>query len=63
MRPSVLITVFVRYMLVVLFFPFSALDKVLNFKGAVAQAKTRNPRSGMARRATCREPWVMHPLC
>ena len=29
----------VRYLLVVLFFPFSALDKILGFKGAVAQAR------------------------
>ena len=28
----------VRYLLVILFFPFSALDKLLNFKGAVGQA-------------------------
>ena len=29
----------VRYLLVMLFFPFSALDKMLNFRGAVAQAE------------------------
>ncbi|HJU19535.1 MAG TPA: DoxX family protein [Stellaceae bacterium] len=29
----------IRYQLVVLFFPFSALDKILNFEGAVAQAR------------------------
>ena len=29
----------VRYLLVVLFFPFSALDKLLNFNGAVGQAQ------------------------
>ncbi len=29
----------VRYLLVVLFFPFSALDKILGFKGAVGQAR------------------------
>jgi len=29
----------VRYLLVVLFFPFSALDKIINFKGAVGQAR------------------------
>jgi putative oxidoreductase len=33
----------IRYMLVSLFFPFSALDKVLNFDGAVAQAKEMVP--------------------
>ena len=32
------VTLGVRYLLVMLFFPFSALDKVLNFKGAVGQA-------------------------
>lgn len=36
---NVLAAIAVRYLLVVLFFPFSALDKILNFKGAVAQAK------------------------
>jgi putative oxidoreductase len=34
-----IITLLVRYGLVVLFFPASALDKILNFKGAVGQAK------------------------
>lgn len=29
----------VRYLLVSLFFPFSALDKILNFRGAVRQAE------------------------
>jgi putative oxidoreductase len=33
------IAILVRYVLVVLFFPFSALDKVLNFDGAVGQAQ------------------------
>ena len=36
-----LVTVAVRYLLVMLFFPFSALDKLLNFRGAVAQARQR----------------------
>ena len=36
---SVAIALFVRYLLVVLFFPFSALDKTLNFQGAVGQAQ------------------------
>ncbi len=36
---NTLIALAVRYLLVVLFFPFSALDKTLNFKGAVGQAK------------------------
>ncbi len=34
-----LVTLGVRYLLVVLFFPFSALDKLLNFRGAVGQAQ------------------------
>ncbi len=33
----------VRYLLVVLFFPFSALDKMLNFRGAVEQAREMVP--------------------
>ena len=33
----------VRYLLVILFFPFSALDKILNFKGAVGQARELLP--------------------
>ncbi len=39
MALSFAVTVLVRYLLVVLFLPFSALDKILNFKGAVAQAR------------------------
>ena len=38
----------VRYLLVVLFFPFSALDKIINFKGAVGQAKQLVPGTGAA---------------
>jgi putative oxidoreductase len=41
MGASVTATVLIRYLLVVLFFPFSALDKILNFNGAVAQASER----------------------
>jgi putative oxidoreductase len=37
------VTVAIRYLLVVLFLPFSALDKILNFKGAVAQARQAIP--------------------
>lgn len=33
----------VRLLLVLLFLPFSALDKILNFRGAVAQAKESAP--------------------
>ncbi len=35
----ILVTIVIRYLLVVLFFPFSALDKIINFKGAVGQAQ------------------------
>ncbi len=38
----------VRYLLVMLFFPFSALDKILNFNGAVAQAKQMFSSNGVA---------------
>ena len=34
----------VRYLLVMLFFPFSALDKILNFRGAVGQAAQIAPQ-------------------
>ncbi len=40
---SVLATLAVRYLLVMLFFPFSALDKILNFRGAVGQAREMFP--------------------
>jgi len=36
-------TLAVRYLLVMLFFPFSALDKIINFRGAVAQAGEMAP--------------------
>ena len=36
---SVAVTLALRYLLVVLFFPFSALDKILDFRGAVEQAR------------------------
>jgi putative oxidoreductase len=36
-------TLAARYLLVMLFFPFSALDKTLNFRGAVAQASEIAP--------------------
>ncbi len=45
---SFLVVLAVRYLLVVLFFPFSALDKILNFKGAVAQAREVLPSQGAA---------------
>ena len=45
---NVLAVLGVRYLLVVLFFPFSALDKILNFKGAVAQAREMVPSQAAA---------------
>jgi putative oxidoreductase len=39
MTTDQIVILLVRYGLVVLFFPASALDKILNFKGAVKQAK------------------------
>ena len=39
MNVAHILILLVRYGLVVLFFPASALDKILNFKGAVKQAK------------------------
>ncbi len=43
---SIFVVIAVRYLLVVLFFPFSALDKILNFRGAVAQARQVMPSQG-----------------
>jgi putative oxidoreductase len=43
-----LITFGVRYLLVALFFPFSALDKMLNFRGAVGQAREIAPAKSVA---------------
>ena len=45
----VLIAIAVRVLLVLLFLPFSALDKVLNFSGAVAQAEQAVARPALAR--------------
>jgi putative oxidoreductase len=45
---TILVTLVVRYLLVMLFFPFSALDKILNFPGAVGQAREMFPEN-MAR--------------
>jgi len=39
MESGVIIAFGVRLLLVLLFLPFSALDKILNFRGAVAQAR------------------------
>jgi putative oxidoreductase len=42
------LTVAIRAGLVVLFLPFSALDKILNFRGAVAQAREAAPTQAIA---------------
>jgi putative oxidoreductase len=49
MTLSIALTAAIRYLLVVLFLPFSALDKILNFKGAVEQAKEMVPGAWAAR--------------
>jgi putative oxidoreductase len=51
MTLSFAITLALRYLLVVLFLPFSALDKILNFNGAVAQAREAIPSDRAARLA------------
>jgi putative oxidoreductase len=43
-----IITLVVRYGIVMLFLPFSALDKILNFKGAVSQAQEVFKPRGLA---------------
>jgi putative oxidoreductase len=45
------ITLALRYLVVMLFLPFSALDKILNFNAAVAQAKEAIPSDAPARLA------------
>lgn len=45
---SIVLTAAIRIVLVLLFFPFSALDKILNFKGAVAQARGAAPSKTIA---------------
>jgi putative oxidoreductase len=59
------ITLALRYLVVMLFLPFSALDKILNFNGAVAQARQAMPSDGAARlaivAALCIE--IIMPLC
>lgn len=49
MTLSFAIALALRYLLVVLFLPFSALDKILNFDGAVAQARESIPSDRLAR--------------
>jgi putative oxidoreductase len=39
MSTAAIVTLLVRYLLVMLFLPFSALDKVIGFEGAVRQAQ------------------------
>lgn len=46
---NVLVAFGLRVMLCILFFPFSALDKTLNFSGAVKQAKEVFSNDGIAR--------------
>jgi putative oxidoreductase len=48
MASSVATELAVRCLLVVLFFPFSALDKILNFRGAVGQAREIAPNQSIA---------------
>jgi putative oxidoreductase len=45
---SIGIAAAIRAGMVLLFFPFSALDKILNFRGAVGQAREAVPDTGMA---------------
>ena len=45
---SIVLTAAIRIVLVLLFFPFSALDKILNFRGAVAQARIAAPSRAVA---------------
>jgi putative oxidoreductase len=45
---SIVLTAAIRVVLVLLFFPFSALDKILNFRGAVAQARQAAPSRATA---------------
>ena len=45
---SIFVTLGIRYLLVILFFPFSALDKIINFRGAVGQARELVPGTAPA---------------
>jgi len=49
MALSILMTLLARLLLVLLFFPFSALDKVLNFPLAVAQAREATSHQAIAK--------------
>jgi putative oxidoreductase len=46
---SFLVALSVRCLLVLLFLPFSAADKIFNFSGAVRQAREMAPSTGLAR--------------
>lgn len=46
---SLLVTFGLRCLLVILFLPFSAADKIFNFSGAVGQASEIAPSCGLAR--------------
>jgi putative oxidoreductase len=48
MTLSLAITAAIRAGMVLLFLPFSALDKILNFRGAVAQAREAIPNTRIA---------------
>jgi putative oxidoreductase len=50
---SLIIAAGIRCLLVILFLPFSALDKVLNFRGAVGQASEVAPSRGVATALIC----------
>ena len=65
MTISVGVALAVRYLLCVLFLPFSALDKLLNFKGAVAQAQQMvpNPAAATALILTGLAVEILMPLC
>jgi putative oxidoreductase len=45
---SVVSSILARVSLIVLFLPFCALDKILNFKAAVGQASEAIPSRGLA---------------
>jgi putative oxidoreductase len=65
MIASFAITLAVRYLLVALFLPFSALDKILNFNGAVSQCQEQVSPRTLAKlfilAALCVE--ILMPLC
>ena len=48
MTVGILIQLAIRCLLIILFLPFSALDKIVNFRGAVAQAKQAIPSASLA---------------